>query len=82
MVDASHHALSDNMRMTRTIVDMAHASGVPVEGELGYVPGVEGEDAERHPGGIAFTTVVRPGTMWNTRAWTSWPFLSAQCAAA
>ena len=58
MVDASHHALSDNMRMTRTIVDMAHACGVPVEGELGYVPGVEGEDAERHPGGIAYTTVA------------------------
>ena len=58
MVDASHHALSDNIRMTRTIVDMAHACGVPVEGELGYVPGVEGEDAERHPGGIAYTTVA------------------------
>ncbi|MDH3947717.1 MAG: ketose-bisphosphate aldolase [Gammaproteobacteria bacterium] len=58
MVDASHHALSDNMRMTRTIVDVAHACGVPVEGELGYVPGVEGEDAERHPGGIAYTTVA------------------------
>ena len=58
MVDASHHALSDNIRMTRTIVDVAHACGVPVEGELGYVPGVEGEDAERHPGGIAYTTVA------------------------
>jgi fructose-bisphosphate aldolase class II len=36
---------------------MAHACGVPVEGELGYVPGIEGEDAERHPGEIAYTTV-------------------------
>ena len=35
---------------------MAHACGVPVEGELGYVPGVEGEDAERHPGEVAYTT--------------------------
>jgi len=51
MVDASHHALSDNMQITRSVVDMAHACGIPVEGELGYVPGVEGEDAERHPGG-------------------------------
>jgi fructose-bisphosphate aldolase class II len=58
MVDASHHVLSDNMRITRSVVDMAHACGVPVEGELGYVPGVEGEDAERHPGGIAYTTVA------------------------
>ena len=58
MVDASHHALSDNMRITRSVVDMAHACGIPVEGELGYVPGVEGEDAERHPGGIAYTTVA------------------------
>jgi fructose-bisphosphate aldolase class II len=58
MVDASHHTLSDNIRVTRSIVEMAHACGVPVEGELGYVPGVEGEDAERHPGGIAFTTVA------------------------
>ena len=59
MVDASHHALSDNMRITRSVVDMAHACGVPVEGELGYVPGVEGEDAERHPGEIAYTTVTK-----------------------
>ncbi|NOR39610.1 MAG: ketose-bisphosphate aldolase [Gammaproteobacteria bacterium] len=58
MVDASHHALSDNMRMTRSVVSMAHACGVPVEGELGYIPGVEGEDAERHPGEIAYTSVA------------------------
>jgi fructose-bisphosphate aldolase class II len=57
MVDSSHHVLADNIHMTRNIVDMAHACGVPVEGELGYVPGVEGEDAERHPGEIAYTTV-------------------------
>ncbi len=58
MVDASHHALHDNVQITRSVVDTAHACGVPVEGELGYVPGVEGEDAERHPGGIAYTTVA------------------------
>jgi len=57
MVDSSHQTLADNIKMTRTVVDMAHACGVPVEGELGYVPGVEGEDAERHPGEIAYTTV-------------------------
>jgi len=58
MVDASHYALPENMRMTRSVVEMAHACGVPVEGELGYVSGIEGEDAERHPGGIAYTTVA------------------------
>lgn len=57
MVDASHHPLEENIRATREIVDMAHNCGVPVEGELGYVPGVEGEDAERHPGEVRYTTV-------------------------
>jgi len=57
MVDASHESLPDNIRCTSAVVDMAHACGVPVEGELGYVPGVEGEDAERHPGEITYTSV-------------------------
>ncbi|MET0093716.1 MAG: ketose-bisphosphate aldolase [Sedimenticola sp.] len=57
MVDASHHPVSDNIRITSEVVQMARGCGVPVEGELGYVPGVEGEDAERHPGEIAYTTV-------------------------
>lgn len=62
MVDASHEPLSENIRSTRAVVDMAHACGVPVEGELGYVPGVEGEDAVRHPGEIAYTTVAEART--------------------
>jgi fructose-bisphosphate aldolase class II len=57
MVDASHHPLDENIARSRKVVDMAHGCGVPVEGELGYVPGVEGEDAERHPGEIRYTTV-------------------------
>lgn len=57
MVDASHAPLPDNIRLTREIVEMAHGCGVAVEGELGYVPGVEGEDAERHPGAISYTSV-------------------------
>lgn len=57
MIDYSSQALASNTEMTRTVVDMAHSCGVPVEGELGYVPGVEGEDAERHPGEVAYTTV-------------------------
>ncbi len=58
MVDASHQPLSENIALTRQVTEMAHACGVPVEGELGYVPGVEGEDAERHPGEIAYTTAT------------------------
>ena len=56
MVDASHHPFEENARITREVAELAHAVGVPVEGELGYVPGVEGEDAEKHPGEIRYTT--------------------------
>lgn len=58
MVDASDRPLDGNIERTRAVVDMAHACGVPVEGELGYVPGVEGEDAERHPGEVVYTGVA------------------------
>ena len=57
MVDASHEAFEGNVAMTKSIVDMAHTCGVPVEGELGYVAGVEGEDAEKHPGEVIYTSV-------------------------
>lgn len=56
MVDASHEAFAANVAVTRQIVDMAHGCGVPVEGELGYVAGVEGEDAEKHPGEVVYTS--------------------------
>jgi len=56
MVDASTSPLSENIERTRAVVEMAHACGVPVEGELGYVAGVEGEDAERHPGDVIYTS--------------------------
>lgn len=57
MVDASHHDFEENTRLTAQVTRMAHDCGVPVEGELGYVPGVEGEDATRHPGELAYTSV-------------------------
>jgi fructose-bisphosphate aldolase class II len=56
MVDATSGGFDKNLALTRKIAEMAHACGVTVEGELGYVPGVEGEDAERHPGEILYTT--------------------------
>jgi len=58
MVDASQHDFKDNVAITQKVVEMARGCGVPVEGELGYVPGVEGEDAERHPGELAYTSVA------------------------
>jgi fructose-bisphosphate aldolase class II len=57
MVDASSLPLDENIARTREVVEMARGCGVPVEGELGYVPGVEGEDAARHPGELVYTTV-------------------------
>ena len=57
MIDASSQTLMENVNLTRRVVEMAHSCGVPVEGELGYVPAVEGEDAARHPAQIACTTV-------------------------
>lgn len=56
MVDASTQSFADNVARTREVVDMAHGCGVPVEGELGYVAGVEGEDAEKHPGEVIYTS--------------------------
>lgn len=57
MVDASTEPFAENAAKTREVVEMAHSCGVPVEGELGYVAGVEGEDALRHPGEVIYTSV-------------------------
>lgn len=58
MVDTSALPFSENLWQTRDIVTMAHACGVTVEGELGYVPGVEGENAKHHPGELAYTSAA------------------------
>ncbi len=60
IVDVSHQSQLDPVASSREIVTMAHACGVPVEGELGYL--LEGEGAERHPGKIADTTVAEVQT--------------------
>jgi fructose-bisphosphate aldolase class II len=41
MIDASRLSLEENIRTTREVSDLAHASGVPVEAELGAVLGHE-----------------------------------------
>jgi fructose-bisphosphate aldolase class II len=38
MIDASHLSLQENIERTKMVVAMAHACGVPVEAELGYIP--------------------------------------------
>jgi fructose-bisphosphate aldolase class II len=58
MVDASMQAFYDNLHQTREVAAMAHACGVAVEGELGYVPGAEGESADEHPGELAYTSAA------------------------
>jgi fructose-bisphosphate aldolase, class II len=57
MVDASSTAFAGNVELTRRVTEMAHDCGVTVEGELGYVAGVEGDDAEKHPGEVIYTSV-------------------------
>jgi fructose-bisphosphate aldolase class II len=58
MVDTSALPFSDNLWQTRDVVAMAHACGVTVEGELGYVPGIVGENAKNHPGELAYTSAA------------------------
>jgi len=41
MIDGSHHAYEENIKVTRQVVEYAHAHGVTVEGELGQLAGVE-----------------------------------------
>jgi fructose-bisphosphate aldolase, class II len=41
MFDGSHYPLEENIRLTQKVVEVAHAVGVSVEGELGTIGGVE-----------------------------------------
>ena len=41
MIDGSHHPLEGNIEVSRKVVDVAHASGVSVEAELGRLGGIE-----------------------------------------
>ncbi|MBP7249296.1 MAG: class II fructose-1,6-bisphosphate aldolase [Negativicutes bacterium] len=41
MIDASHHPFEENIRLTKEVVEYAHAHGVVVEAELGRLAGVE-----------------------------------------
>lgn len=41
MIDASHEPLEENIRITKQVVEAAHARGISVEAELGRLGGVE-----------------------------------------
>ena len=41
MIDGSHHSFADNIKLTKQVVEYAHAHGVVVEGELGRLAGIE-----------------------------------------
>jgi ketose-bisphosphate aldolase len=46
MIDGSSLPFTDNIKLTRDIVTVAHAKGVSVEAELGHVGGAGGEGAD------------------------------------
>jgi fructose-bisphosphate aldolase class II len=49
MIDGSHHSYEDNVKLTRQVVEYAHAHDVSVEGELGVLAGIEDDvKAEAH----------------------------------
>jgi fructose-bisphosphate aldolase class II len=41
MIDGSHHAYEENVKLTKQVVEYAHAHGVVVEAELGQLAGIE-----------------------------------------
>lgn len=41
MIDASKYPLDENMRITREVVEYAHARGITVEAEVGHIGGTE-----------------------------------------
>lgn len=54
MIDASGQEFEENVRITKLVVDMAHAKGVTVEGELGAVGRVDDSSVEG-AGGASLT---------------------------
>ncbi len=50
MIDGSHHVYDENVEITKSVVDVCHFGGVPVEAELGKVGGKE-DDLDGGNGG-------------------------------
>ena len=48
MIDGSHLAYEENVKLTKAVVDYAHAHDVTVEGELGVLAGIEDDVVAEH----------------------------------
>jgi len=48
MIDGSHLAYEENIKLTKSVVDYAHAFDVTVEGELGVLAGIEDDVVAEH----------------------------------
>lgn len=49
MIDGSQYSFEENIKLTKKVVDYAHAHGVVVEGELGQLSGIEDDvNVENH----------------------------------
>jgi fructose-bisphosphate aldolase class II len=55
MADYSGKPFAENVTATRAVVDWAHGMDVMIEGELGYVPGVSGEERLGQPASVRLT---------------------------
>lgn len=62
MINSSQRELPENIQASKAVVEMAHGCGIAVIGELGYVAGIEGEEAERHPGETVYTVPAEAET--------------------
>ena len=56
-LDAASESFPVNVQRTREVVDMAHAWGIPVEGEIGYVTGMSRGDSESNSDVPVYTHV-------------------------
>ncbi|WP_050179725.1 class II fructose-1,6-bisphosphate aldolase [Domibacillus robiginosus] len=63
MIDGSHHPLEQNVALTQKVVELAHAAGVSVEGELGSIAGTE-EDVTVEEKDAQLPTVEEAVSFW------------------
>ena len=56
MLDVSSESFTDNITQTSRAAALAHACGAAIEGMLGFVGGVEGENAVNHLGEVIYTS--------------------------
>lgn len=61
MFDGSRQSLSENIKQTKRIADMAHAAGVSCEGEIGFVGYANGENSAGTDPGEAKTFAEETG---------------------